>query len=390
MRSPIRLLLAAGLLVAGCGGDGDTRAAGTGAAASSREVRLQLAGAPGPHPFTASTARPAPGTPAAPPARVEGGRGPRTVSGAAPGLYGGVPSAPSCDVERQVGLLTADDAKARAFAQAAGIGPAGIAPWLRGLTPVVLRADTRVTGHGYRDGSATPFQAVLQAGTAVLVDQYGAPRVRCACGNPLRSPVVAEGAAVEKGRRWRGYDPGRVVIVNPTQQVVHSLTIVNALDNTWLERLTGSGPDRDRRPEAPPPYAPGERDLAAAPAPEEPREPPQPPGTPAPADCPTEISGARTVPPGCPTPPPPPPPPVLTAPDGAGDPGSGPDLPADPHGRPADPHGEPADPYDQPAGPGDTAGAGVPDGPGVPDGQGLPDDVGQPQDMPLEPELHEG
>ncbi|MEV3987750.1 DUF6777 domain-containing protein [Streptomyces sp. NPDC049837] len=387
MRSPIRLLLAAGLLVAGCGGDGDTRAAGTGTAADSREVRLQPAGAPGPHPFTASTARPAPGTPAAPPSRAEGGRGPRTVSGSAPGLYGGVPSAPSCDVERQVGLLTADDIKARAFAQAAGIGPDGIASWLRGLTPVVLRADTRVTGHGFRDGSAAPFQAVLQTGTAVLVDQYGAPRVRCACGNPLRSPVVTEGAAAEKGRRWPGYDPGRVVIVNPTQQVVHSLTIVNVLDNTWLERLTGSGPDRDRRPEVPPPYAPGERDLAAAPAPEEPREPQQPPKTPAPADCPTATSGARTVPPGCPTPPPPPPPPVLTSPDGTGDPG-GPDQPADPYDQPADP-GLPDGPGvpDGPDGPGVPDG---PDGPGVPDGQGLPDDVGEPQDMPLEPELYEG
>ncbi|MGH3907098.1 MAG: DUF6777 domain-containing protein, partial [Pseudonocardiaceae bacterium] len=42
--------------------------------------------------------------------------------------------------------------------------------------------DTRVTNHGYRDGKATDRQAVLQAGTAVLVDEKGRPRVKCGCG----------------------------------------------------------------------------------------------------------------------------------------------------------------------------------------------------------------
>ncbi|MGI5479520.1 DUF6777 domain-containing protein [Streptomyces lavendofoliae] len=193
--APAALLLAAGLLAAGCGGTDDggpgpVERAGT-PVVDARGVRLQPAGARGPHPFTASTVRPVPGRTAAPPQRVAEGRGPVGVPGSTPGLYGGLPSAPSCDVARQAGLLTADGARAEAFARAAGIGPAGIASWLRDLTPVVLRADTRITAHGYRDGSATPYQSVLQAGTAVLVDQYGAPRVRCACGGPLRSPVLA-------------------------------------------------------------------------------------------------------------------------------------------------------------------------------------------------------
>ncbi|MFC8919195.1 DUF6777 domain-containing protein [Streptomyces sp. NPDC057116] len=393
MRSPMRLLLAAGLLVAGCGGNGDGgtgEAAGPGRAGS-REVRLQPAGAPGPHPFTASTVLPSSRAAAPPAPRSGGGRGPRTVPGSAPGLYAGVRSAPSCDVERQVALLTADDLKARAFAQAAGIGPAGIGSWLRGLTPVTLSADTRVTGHGYRGAAAVPFQSVLQAGTAVLVDQYGAPRVRCACGNPLRSPVVTPGDAVT-GRPWDGYDPGRVVIVDPTQQVVHSLIIVDVRNNRWLERLTGTGADRDGLPEVPPPYAPGERDLASAPAPSRPREQ-RPPRPPAPADCPTETGGTRTVPPGCPTPPPPPPPPVVRAPDGAGEHG-GPDLPAGPDGGPEGPGSGPApglpDEPGVPDGAGVPEGAEVPEGAGVPDGSGVPDEAGQPQDMPLEPAFSEG
>ncbi|OKJ94552.1 hypothetical protein AMK26_32525 [Streptomyces sp. CB03234] len=395
MRSPIRrrryavlarpaaLLLAAGLLVAGCGGDGK---GGTRAAVNADEVHLQPAGAPGPHPFTASTVRPSPGTPTSPPPRqAVDGPGPRTLPGSTPGLYGAERSVPSCDVERQLRLLTADDTKARAFAQAAGIGPAGIAPWLRGLTPVVLRADTRVTGHGYRDGSAAPFQSVLQAGTAVLVDQYGAPRVRCACGNPLRSPVVAQGATVDKGTPWPGYHPGRVVAITPTQQVVHSLIVVNVLDNTWLERLTGSGGEQDKQPEVPPPYAPGERDLVAPPVP---------------ADCPTEPGGTRPVPPGCPTPPPPPPPPVPPTPDGPGGPAAQAEPPAVREEPPAGPDEPPAGPDEPPAvpeeppaapdDPGDASDPVVPPDAPVPDSPGGPDQAGQPQDMPFEPDLYEG
>lgn len=53
------------------------------------------------------------------------------------------------------------------------------------LTPAHLAADQRVTNHGYRNGSPTPRQSLLKAGTAVLVDAEGVPRVRCYCGNPL-------------------------------------------------------------------------------------------------------------------------------------------------------------------------------------------------------------
>ena len=53
------------------------------------------------------------------------------------------------------------------------------------LHPVTLTRDTQVTNHAYTNGQAVPFQAILQAGTAVLVDEYGVPVVRCYCGNPL-------------------------------------------------------------------------------------------------------------------------------------------------------------------------------------------------------------
>ncbi|MEU6944458.1 DUF6777 domain-containing protein [Streptomyces sp. NPDC046316] len=259
------------LVLAGCSASGDAGEGGAAAdrtAAVSREVVLQPVVAQGPDPFTASTAveagAPSPATTAPPGAPTAGTV--REVTGSTPGLYGGTRQAASCDVERQVVLLARDRGKTRAFAEAAGIPEAGAADWLRGLTPVVLRADTRVTNHGFRDGAATAYQSVLQAGTAVLVDQYGAPRVRCACGNPLRSPVAAQGAA-HRGQPWAGYHPDRVVVIRPTTTVVTSLVIVNVADNTWIERKTGTDGERDTRPAVIPPCDPAACDLTGTPSP---------------------------------------------------------------------------------------------------------------------------
>ncbi|WP_063835450.1 DUF6777 domain-containing protein [Streptomyces sp. NRRL S-118] len=288
----------AGLLVAGCGSDGEGRPAeGPGAQSGlpgPRDVLLQPAAAHGPAPFTPSTVRPSPDAASAPPSAGPGAP-PVTgiVSGATPGLYGGARSVASCDVERQVRLLTSDRARTAAFAQAAGVSPTRLAPWLRGLTPVVLRSDTRVTGHGYREDSAAPFQAVLQAGTAVLVDEYGAPRVRCASGSPLRSPASDDGGVEHKGQPWPGFDPGRVVTVTATQHVVESLLIVSVVSNTLIERRTGTDGEKDRivtdesvlnRPAEPPPQS--AEPLPVAPQPVGPTicptDPPAPPGCPAP------------------------------------------------------------------------------------------------------------
>ncbi|MCZ0997978.1 hypothetical protein O1M63_07095 [Streptomyces mirabilis] len=126
------------------------------------------------------------------------------MSGDAPGLYGGTRNVASCDVEKQITALRADPSKNAAFASVLGIQPSAVPGYLRTLTPVQLRADTRVTNHGYRNGSATTYQAVLQAGTAVLVDDRGVPRVRCACGNPLTPPAAQQSAAPG---RWASRGP---------------------------------------------------------------------------------------------------------------------------------------------------------------------------------------
>ncbi|MCX4679778.1 hypothetical protein OG413_31610 [Streptomyces sp. NBC_01433] len=250
------------MFVAGCGDGGERTPQGATGTAGAEEVLLQPVAAAGPGPFTGSTAKPvsAPADTAAPKASPKPGapRAVRAVSGAAPGLYGATRSVAGCDVERQTRLLTADRAKSRAFAEVAGIEAVQIPGYLKALTPVLLRADVQVTNHGHSAGAVTGFQSVLQAGTAVMVDSRGLPRVRCACGNPLDRPVVAKGRVTVRGERWAGYDPSRIVIVSPSAQVLTDLTLVNLADNTWIERPMGDGGGRDKVPDVPPPFEPGE------------------------------------------------------------------------------------------------------------------------------------
>ncbi|MER7976765.1 DUF6777 domain-containing protein [Streptomyces sp. NPDC095817] len=254
MRIPTRPLvtggaLAAVLLFAACGGGHDRDTAASGAADG--EVLLQPLSDRGPDPFTESTATTG-GTPPpvtrTPQPTATGDQGLRSFSGATPGLYGGTRNTGSCDVERQVGALAADPARTRAFALSSGIAPESVPGYLRGLTSVVLRADTRVTDHGFRDGQATGFPAVLQAGTAVLVDDRGVPRVRCACGNPLGRPVATDADPATRGRPWSGYRPARVVVVTPAPVVITGLTIIDVTADSWIERPVGQDGHRHDRP----------------------------------------------------------------------------------------------------------------------------------------------
>ncbi|MFE3510314.1 DUF6777 domain-containing protein [Streptomyces sp. NPDC059155] len=293
----LSVALSCGLLIAGCGGD--TLAASE----PDEEVFLQAAAARGPDPYTESTARAITSPAPQPPAAGGGdtrlrGQTLRTLSGSTPGLYGGIQSIGNCDAARQTTLLHADTAKARSWARGAGISPTALPGFMSELTPVVLRADTRVTSHGYRGGAAARYQAVLQAGTAVLVDRQGTPRVRCACGNPLRPPIAAKGAVVHKGRAWAGYEPDRVVVVKPAAQTIASLVIVDVVSSTWIDRKTGSDGESDKSPEVLPPVTPDDiytyppvpdpSESASEAQPDDPTASDEgtPPDAPTPTDCP--------------------------------------------------------------------------------------------------------
>ena len=140
---------------------------------------FQPADAPGPDPFTRSVAN------VLVDVEDEGLRSGVVVAG--PGLYGGT-NENVCDVDQLIEFLRENPDMARAWAEVQGLTVAELEDYLRSLEPAILLENTLVTNHGYRNGRATPFQAVLEAGTAVLVDEDGIPRARCACGNPLIPP----------------------------------------------------------------------------------------------------------------------------------------------------------------------------------------------------------
>ncbi|MGW0337038.1 DUF6777 domain-containing protein [Streptomyces sp. NPDC003011] len=272
-----------------------TRSGGGGGSPQSGEVFLQAAGKTGPDPFTESTAQdssapPVPVSPSsvsAPPNAVRG------VEGGAPGLYGGTDKVSSCDVEKQITALEADRSKNRAFASVAGVDPSEVPGHLRSLTPVQLRMDTRVTNHGYRDGKATDYQAVLQTGTAVLVDGRGVPRVRCACGNPLTPPVAQQTAPRRTGDSWPSYHPSNVVVVAPAPQVVNVFVLYDPEHDSWIARHRGDTGRKDKKTEPP----------AHQPTPSVSVVTPVPPGSPSPCVSKSSAAPGTPIGPASPCPP---------------------------------------------------------------------------------------
>ncbi|MFD4686875.1 DUF6777 domain-containing protein, partial [Streptomyces sp. NPDC058461] len=233
-------------------GDSGGSGSGSGDSGGSGEVFLQAADKTGPDPFTESSATDSSAPPASlSPAPSASANTVRGVDGGAPGLYGGTRDVASCDVEKQVDALRAAPAKNRAFASVAGVAPGRVPAYLRALTPVQLRMDTRVTNHGYRDGTATPYQAVLQSGTAVLVDAHGVPRVRCACGNPLTPPVAQQGTLKRTGDSWPAYRPSDVVVITPSTTVVDVFVLYDPDDKGWFTRERGDTGGRDRPTDRP-------------------------------------------------------------------------------------------------------------------------------------------
>ena len=183
-----------------------------------------------------------------------------TVSGGTPGLYGGTRDQSSCDPQRMIDFLTANPAKGKAWADAEGIPQSDIASYVRSLTPVILRSDTRVTNHGLSNGRATPHQSVLQAGTAVLVDNRGVPRARCACGNPLLPPQAVQTTPKYTGPAWPGFNPGNVTVINQSTTVINIITVVDITNGGVFGLPPGPGgrpvPLPAPNPPAPPPVPP--------------------------------------------------------------------------------------------------------------------------------------
>lgn len=133
---------------------------------------------------------------------------------------------------------------AEAWAGVHGIAPDDIEAFVATLTPVQLLSDTRVTNHGFADGRATPRQSVLQAGTAVLVDEFGIPRARCACGYPPLEPQAAETTPTYTGNRWTGFTPTRVAATSSRTEI-DVIVLVDIDTNVTFVRPVGTSGEED-------------------------------------------------------------------------------------------------------------------------------------------------
>ena len=151
----------------------------------------------------------------------------------------------TCDKNQLVSFLQANPDKAAAWAQALGITAAQIPAFVAPLTPVLLRSDTTVTNHGFVDGRLTTMTSVLQAGTAVLVNQYGQPVVKCYCGNPLGPPPPMKQVRYT-GPTWPDFQPGALTIIQSSTTIINNYTIYNIENNTTFVRPAGTDGTQDQ------------------------------------------------------------------------------------------------------------------------------------------------
>ena len=168
-----------------------------------------------------------------------------TFTGATPGLYGGTQNNSSCDRQAMVAFLRDNPDKGAAWAEVKGITPADLAGYIFSLTPVLLRSNTLVTNHGFSNGHATTLHSVLQPGTAVLVDKYGIPRARCACGNPL-TPPTGTTTSRYRGPTWPGLSPATSTTIKPAATEIVLFTLVNPFTGGVFSRPAGTSGERDR------------------------------------------------------------------------------------------------------------------------------------------------
>jgi hypothetical protein len=225
-----------------CGGsdddDGDTAATTT---PEIQTISFQEPEDPGEDPFT-------------PPADVEGST---TVEAQQP--FGGSGSNRVCDRDKLIKFLEANPERMAEWARVLGLAAdiKVVKEYIGKLHPVTLTRDTQVTNHAFKNGRAVGFQAILQAGTAVLVDKYGTPVTKCYCGNPLGTPPSYSNPKYS-GPRWPAYTPSSITIIQSTTVIIDTFTLVDTTTGEPFTRPRGTdgsadSPSTPTTPSTPPP-----------------------------------------------------------------------------------------------------------------------------------------
>ncbi len=207
---------------------------------SEERILLLSSDRPGSNTFTSSVAQAAatsrlPGSFPTP-----GARAPTQLNGALEDLYAATRGTSGCESSRLGTLLKANPSKARSWAAASRIAAADIGAYLNTLTPAFTRLDIRVTDYGWMAGGPVGRQAVMQAGTAVLLDRMGVPRVRCISGNPLGPPRTVPGTPGYVGSGWGGFRPGRASTVQPAAGPVPAFILFDLATGQSFARIPGS------------------------------------------------------------------------------------------------------------------------------------------------------
>jgi hypothetical protein len=234
------------MIAGGCSGKSGSKSSdGDPGHPEPNDVFLEALDERGANPFTPSVAFAAVPD-VTPPSGV---RGP--VRGSRPGLFGGTASKAACDTTSLVTALDADEENAQAWVDALNSDPTlqwsggaklavdDIALYATELTPVVVRSDTRVANFGLLRGRAVAHEAVLQHGTAILVDTQGMPRVRCASGSPLIRPVESRKPKF-RGTEWDAFDSDELVTVTPAIGVMDELRVVDVHTRKFIDIPVGS------------------------------------------------------------------------------------------------------------------------------------------------------
>jgi hypothetical protein len=174
-----------------------------------------------------------------------------------PGLYGGTQNSSRCDPQQLTDFLESHRDKARAWVDAlnadstlrwsggSSIEIGDIGDYVDELTPITLISDTRVTNHGFKNGKATPREAVLEKGTAVLVDAYGVPRVKCKCGNPLTKPTPAKAKPKYTGTDWPDFSPASITVVTVVEVQIDVYVLRDYETGDLFQRPVGTTGDED-------------------------------------------------------------------------------------------------------------------------------------------------
>jgi actin-like ATPase involved in cell morphogenesis len=170
-------------------------------------------------------------------------------SGTAEGVFAGQRGVAACDTDRLVAQLADDAGSASAWAAVEGIDESEIPSFVSTLTAILLTRDLRVTDHSFVDGLAVPRQAVLQIGTAVLVDVFGSPRVRCASGSPLTAPEPVTGTTAYVGAAWDTFEPDTIEIVVAAPEPATGFVLTDVDGGDPFTRPVGSTGLDDQAPD---------------------------------------------------------------------------------------------------------------------------------------------